>query len=196
MPSQNYSTYTYHCPDGHDYEIKVDDNGDAFVTWAGKEFNATGFTFFSEYRYQKEYEKFLKGILLKHKYFYDKKYAINKLGGKCYMCGETDDLNICGLKIYKKEYETKKSSYSKIKEILEDKKGQKIKNYILLCKKDMNNRKKIVIRLINYYEGTKKENKNIFVIPDSVKRYMERLKVSFEVVKFSFPFDNVEIKES
>lgn len=191
MPSQNYYPYIYHCPDGHDYEIRIDENGDAFVKWAGKEFNAIGFDYFSEYKYQKEYEKFLKRIIIQQKYFYEKEYAIKKLGGKCYICGTKDDLKICNLKIYQQEDKRFLSGYEKIKTIL----NGKTNNYILLCPKCMDNRKKIIIRLINYYEENKKKINGSFVIPDSIKKYMKKLKVPFDVVKKSFPYDNIELKE-
>ena len=59
----------------------------------------------------------------------------------------------------------------------------------------MDNRKKIIIRLINYYEENKKKINGSFVIPDSIKKYMKKLKVPFDIVKKSFPYDNVELKE-
>lgn len=195
MDSQSFAFYTYHCPDGHDYTIKINEDGEAFIEWAGKEYDANGFDYFSNYKYQKEYEKFLGKSILKEKYNYDKKYAIKKLGGKCAICGSTEDLRISNVKIYCRNEENT-STYEKIKEILDsntNKKEKASEKYILLCQSCSEKRKKVLMKLINYYELHKDKIGKVFVIPDNIKKYMEALKVPFEIIKKSFPYSEEEV---
>jgi hypothetical protein len=187
--------YIYNCPDGTNYTIIADEDGDAYVKWAGNEYNAIDFDFFTDKRYRDDYKIFLKKILKKENYIREKKSAIIELGGKCEICSKTDDLEICDKVIYKLKDERQLSTKEKVREINNsNSRNKNIEKYVLLCKTCSDKRKKMVMELKDYYEKNRKENERIFLIPDALRREMESSNISIKMINDSFPIDNVVFK--